>query len=189
LISLPATPTPLAVVAASTASANLSWTDNATNEIGYRVERSLNGVSGWTQRGGNLAANSTSYTDTGLSQGTTYYYRVYAYNGAGNSGYSNVSSVNTGIPLAPSLVTLTADACGGSPSLRTLSWTDNAFNETGFEIERATDGGIPGSNFEFVATVSANMTSYDDTFADCGYRVRSISSYGSSTWSYVEIFN
>lgn len=72
---------------------NLAWSDNATDETGYKIERSLNN-STWTQIA-TAAANVRAYSDTGLSTGVQYYYRVRATNAVGDSGYSNTSSATT----------------------------------------------------------------------------------------------
>ena len=82
----------------------LSWTDPASTESGFYVERSTNG-STFAQIA-STAANVTTFTNTGLSAGTTYSYRVRAFNGAGNSVYSNIASgataASTQAPSAPS---------------------------------------------------------------------------------------
>jgi hypothetical protein len=93
---VPATPSVLVASAnpsAPTSSVALSWADNANNETGYAVERSTDGRS-FTQIA-QAGANTGAWTDTGLNSGTTYYYRVRAFNGSGNSAYSNVASAQT----------------------------------------------------------------------------------------------
>lgn len=70
------TPTLTATVISST-QIDLSWT-NVANESSYRLEWSPNGTSGWTQIGGTIAANTTTYSHTGLTAATAYYYRVKA---------------------------------------------------------------------------------------------------------------
>ena len=74
----PATPTNLTATAASSSQINLAWTDNATNETGYYVERDGTRIA-------TLGANVSSYSDTGRAAGTTYNYRVQAYNAYGAS--------------------------------------------------------------------------------------------------------
>lgn len=78
-----------------TGSLILSWRDNSTNEDRFTLERSLDGnaFAYLTQVG----TNTTSFTDQGLASGTTYYYRVYASNGVGNSAYSNTASATTDV--------------------------------------------------------------------------------------------
>lgn len=75
---------------------DLSWTDNATNETSYVVERSLDGNTGWVELASSLPANTTSYRDTALQRRTTYYYRVFAEDSTGTkSDPSNVASATT----------------------------------------------------------------------------------------------
>ena len=71
----------------------LTWTDNANNESGYLVERRIGG--GSYSQIAVLAANSTTYTDPGLTGSTTHCYRVRAFNAAGGSGYSNEACKTT----------------------------------------------------------------------------------------------
>ena len=95
----PAAPTNLILTAVSSTQINLAWTDNANNESGYYVERSVSG-GGWT-RIATLPANAISYASTGLTQGTTYGYRVQAYNDRGASAYSNEPTATT--PAQPKI--------------------------------------------------------------------------------------
>ena len=95
----PAAPTNLAAVAISNSQINLTWTDNATTEGGFQIERSLDGTT-FTPTA-TVAANVTTYASTGLSAATTYYYRVQATNGVGGSAWSNVANARTGNPTSP----------------------------------------------------------------------------------------
>ena len=72
----------LVATPASTTQINLTWTDNSNNETSYQIERATNSdfTAGLTTA--TVAANVTSYASTGLTEGTTYYYRVRASNGA-----------------------------------------------------------------------------------------------------------
>ncbi|MCA1634500.1 MAG: S8 family serine peptidase [Acidobacteria bacterium] len=72
---------------------NLTWTDNASNESGFRVERSTNGRT-FTQIA-TVVSNAGSYLSTGLSANTKYFYRVYAYNAKGTTMYSGIASAQT----------------------------------------------------------------------------------------------
>jgi hypothetical protein len=91
--SLPAAPTNLVAAAKSSSQIQITWADNATNETGYRIERSTDGVN-FAEVAQSLG-NVTSFIDSSLAAGIKYYYRVRAYNAAGSSGYSNVSSATT----------------------------------------------------------------------------------------------
>jgi len=93
-IQWPAAPTGLSAPTVFISQIHLTWTDNSNNETGFKIERSPDGTSGWTQVK-LTAANTTSWNDTALSAGTTYYYRVRATNAAGDSPYSNTVSTAT----------------------------------------------------------------------------------------------
>lgn len=69
----------------------LDWTDNSSNEDGFTIERSLDGID-WSTIG---TSTDPTYTDNGLENATLYYYQVAAYNGIGNSAYSNIASGST----------------------------------------------------------------------------------------------
>jgi len=121
-----------------TSSLVLGWVDNATDESGYRLERSPNGSS--FSQIAQLGSGASSYVDSGLASGTTYYYRVYAYNGGGASGYSNVASNQT--QAAPAPAPSVAPSAPSSPSPAngatnvttnvSLSWT--ASNATKYDV-------------------------------------------------------
>lgn len=92
--SKPAPPTNLSA-SAGDAQVSLTWTAS-TGADSYNVLRSTTSGSGYSQIGSSTTA---SYADTGLTNGTTYYYVVQAVNGAGTSGYSNEANAT---PLAAS---------------------------------------------------------------------------------------
>ena len=125
------------------------------------------------------------YQNTGLSSSTAYRYQVRAFNGAGNSGYSNIASATTQAtttaPAAPTLLGATAV----SSSQINLSWTDNANNETGFLVERC--AGATCTNFVQTASLGANTTSYQNTGLSASttyrYRVRATNGAGPSGYS------
>jgi hypothetical protein len=179
----PAAPANLTAMAASSSQINLTWTDNSNNEDGFQIQR-LNSDGTWTQVA-TVGANVTSWSDTGLSASTSYTYRVRAHNAAGgDSAFCNLASATTNaivtsVPAAPSGLTATSKS---KPSLRVdLTWVDNSNNETGFNIERSTDGGVTWS---LLATVGAGVTSYSDSSVTKGntycYRVYAYNSAGNS---------
>jgi hypothetical protein len=176
----PAAPTNLTVAAITSSSVTLSWTDNATTELGYTVERLNNGS--WEQIA-KLGSDATSYQDTGLIGGTTYSYRVRAFDLLSNSDYSNTLSATTPVvltaPVAPSNLTATIKT---KPSTQiVLNWTDRSNNETGFYVERSTNGGLTWTR---QAQLSANSTTYNDTNVVSGttyvYRVIAFNAQGLS---------
>ncbi len=89
-------PSGLTATTASSSQINLSWTDNST-ETGFRIERSGSPGGPYSEIA-TVGANVTTYSNTGLSSSTTYYYRVRAYNANGNSASSSVASATTQSP-------------------------------------------------------------------------------------------
>ena len=86
-------PTTLQAQALSQTAVRVTWSDNSSDEEGFYVERKT--ASTAFARVATLPANTASYDDSGLAQGTAYTYRVVAYLGASMSGYSNEASVTT----------------------------------------------------------------------------------------------
>jgi hypothetical protein len=78
-----------AAAPALAAQLTLTWTDNASNESGFRVERRLNPAGSYSEIR-TLGPNVTTYADTTVTAGQGYCYRVRAYNSAGNSGYYDI---------------------------------------------------------------------------------------------------
>lgn len=89
----PGTPSGLTATTMSSTRITLGWT-NAANETGYRVERALNGSGAFLQVA-SVAANVTTFGNTGLAPGTSYSYRVVAFNASGNSAPSNTATAKT----------------------------------------------------------------------------------------------
>lgn len=85
--AVPAAPTNLTATAVSQTRIDLKWTDTSNNEDGFKIERSLGGIT-FTEIA-TVGANTTAYSNTGLTCNTFYQYRVRAYNSNGNSAYSN----------------------------------------------------------------------------------------------------
>lgn len=165
-ITAPNTPTSCSVSRNSDTSQTISWnrTADADQPIsGFKVYRYDN-VTGsyylkttitgtWTTNGSN------SYTDTTTSANRYYKYKVYAYNDAGNSSYSNEDDINT-TPSAPSSVVATR--VSGNVE---ITWTDNATNEEYYKVQRNTSSdGITWAGYStLTSTLASNSTSYTDT--------------------------
>ncbi|HEX6629032.1 MAG TPA: fibronectin type III domain-containing protein [Gemmatimonadaceae bacterium] len=182
----PRPPTALSATAASGTRINLAWTDNSTDESGFRVERApdVNGAPGTFTLIASVAANVTTYGNTGLVIGTRYWYRVRAYNGVGNSAYTNIADATTlSLPAAPTNLQAAVSAIRAVD----LSWTDNSNNETSFRLERAPDNAGVAGSFSQVVTTGANVTSYQNTglanSTTYWYRVRAQNSVGNSAFS------
>lgn len=97
--TIPNAPNNLTATAISGSQINLSWNDLSDNEDEFNIARSIDGAI-WTIIA-TVPANTTTYSNTGLTEATTYQYKVRASNAAGNSGYSNVDQATTsgGDPL------------------------------------------------------------------------------------------
>jgi hypothetical protein len=123
----PAAPSSLTATAVSTSQINLSWSDNSSLETNHQVERSTNGGTSWSALV-TLGANVESYSNTGLTTGTTYHYRVRATNANGNSGFSNIANATThSVPVQP-----TYQAESATISAGIVESNHAGFNGTGF---------------------------------------------------------
>lgn len=151
-----AAPSTVTATTASSSQIDLSWSDNSGGETGFEIERSLTTQSGFSLLT-TAAANTTSYSDTGLNSSTTYFYRVRAVNGSANSLYSNETSATTlapppngnGTPVTwTNIVGATSDANGtltkiavyaspaGASSVEVLpagvdGWVETEMNQSG----------------------------------------------------------
>jgi len=142
--------TDVVATAISATSIRITWTDAATNETGFRVDRSGDGGSTWVQAA-SAQANAATLTNYSLIQGTSYTFRVRSYDNFGNSAWSNLAEATTfSPPGAPTGVTASAL----SATTVRLNWTDTAASETGFKVERSTDG----TNFAVVTYAARNAT-------------------------------
>jgi FtsP/CotA-like multicopper oxidase with cupredoxin domain/fibronectin type 3 domain-containing protein len=160
---------------------SLAWTDNATNETGFVIERATDG--GGFSLLATVGADTTSYLDTAVTAGSTYDYQVAAVNDVGTSAYSNTASVTVVEPPAPPLAPTDLEATLEDTPRVDLVWVDNSTDETGFVIERATDG----VNFSTLTTVGADTTAYADLAVSGGntydYRVAAVNAGGLSAYS------
>jgi titin len=164
-----AAPSGLSATAASSTRIDLAWTDNSANETSFLVERDTSAAFA-SPTATTVAANATSFSDTGLTPGTTYYYRVKGRNTTDTSPPSNTASAATSNPI-PAPSGLAATAVSGSQV--NLAWTDNSSNETGFVVQRDTSAAFASPT---ATTLAANATSYSSTGLTPGvtyyYRVK-----------------
>ncbi|WEK54901.1 MAG: glycoside hydrolase family 48 protein [Candidatus Cohnella colombiensis] len=173
-VTIPAAPTGLTATAGN-AQVALSWTASS-GATSYTVKRAT--TSGGTYTNVATGVTATSYTNTGLTNGTTYYYVVSASNSAGSSGnsaqVSATPSAGVTIPAAPTGLTATA----GNAQVA-LSWTASS-GATSYTVKRATTSGGTYTN---VAT-GVTATSYTNTGLTNGttyyYVVSASNSAGSS---------
>ena len=180
-VQAPAAPSGLTAVPAAN-QINLTWTDNSNNETGFHISRAVDSAFTTALATFTVGANITTYSDTSVQPGVSYFYRVTAFNATGDSTVSNAASVTASgtlsVPAAPSA--LTASAGSG---LINLTWTDNSANEAGFNIQRATNSGFTANLTTF--TVAAGASAYTDNTVVGGttyyYRVRAFNSAGQSS--------
>lgn len=165
----------------------ISWsasTDAEGNLAGYKVERSTNGGSSWSQ----IYQGTARQTTNAVAFGTdSVMYRVKAYDNEGlESGYrtsSQVEVVNNNAPSAPPAISVPNEVKGGEQLV--VSWTaasDSDGNLSGYILERATNGGssytqvFKGNALSFTDTITKGWTSvryrvkaYDSYEAESGY--------------------
>ena len=144
----------------------MSWQDNATNEIGYRVFRQVNASSMFFLIA-SLPPGSTSYKDTNATPGTTYAYHVEAFNAAGYSGDSGAFIVTT-LTGGPAPAAPTGVGAVPGPGQVALSWA-SVNGATSYNIYRSTTPGGEGTtpyqtniptNFFTDAGLPGNTTYY-----------------------------
>jgi titin len=185
-LSPPAAPSALTATAITGVRIDLAWTDNANDEQGFRVERApdVGGVPGTFALITSPGANVRTYSNTGLANGTRYWYRVRAYNTVGNSAYTNDANATT---LAPPAVPTNVQGVSVTSTTIDLSWTDNASDEASFRLERAPDvAGAPGT-FGSAVTLGANVTTYRVSAlavtTSYWFRIRAQNTIGNSAFS------
>ena len=165
---LPNAPSNLTATAISQSQINLSWTDNSSSETGFKIERSLTGGGSGFSQIATTTASVTTYSDTGLNPDTTYYYRVRAYNAAGNSNYSNEASASTQsqTPLEANLISSIFDTgVSNGAGLNSIMW-QGVLNsgEVKFQIASAATSSGPwnykgwdGSSGSYYTPTDANV--------------------------------
>ncbi len=161
--------------------ASLSWNDT-TGESGYQIERKTGTAGAWSQVG-EVAAGVTAFLDTNLIAATQYFYRLRAFNAAGQSLGTDPVSVTTALPPLPAAPSNLA-ATSPAPGQIDLLWTDNSTEEVTFTVERKLGvGGLWGA----VATLDVNTITYSDRGlapdTTYYYRVKANNAAGSSAYS------
>jgi hypothetical protein len=159
-------PLDLAATIGGSTQVALAWTDNSDNETGFRIERAAG--AGPFAALDSVLPDVAAYSDTTAVAGTTYTYRVFGFDGTGDS-----------LPSNTAMITVAA-----GPVVN-LTWADNSNNESGFTIQRATNPAF--TKGLTVVAVGANVTAYaDHTVAAATryfYRVQATNGIGASTWS------
>jgi fibronectin type 3 domain-containing protein/regulation of enolase protein 1 (concanavalin A-like superfamily) len=156
----------------------LYWTNTAQNATNYRIDRRELGSDAWSTLT-TLGSTATGYTDTTVTLGRSYVYRVVALNAAGeNASTELVITHASGVPTAPSSLSATNGTNG-----IVLNWQDNASNETYYQLERKVGLGAWTS----LAVISANLTTFTDNSisanTEYSYRIRALGDAGDSNYS------
>lgn len=183
----PSTPGSISVPSSIMGGTNISisWaksSDAESNLAGYKVERSTNGGSSWSQIYQGTATSTTNNVAFGT---TSVMYRVKAYDTEGlESGWrtsSQVTVVNNNAPSAPPSIAVPNDVRGGSTLV--ISWTaasDSDGNLSGYILERSTDGGS-----SYTQVYKGNALTYTDTitkgWSTVMYRVKAYDSYNAQS--------
>ena len=145
--TVPNAPTNLTAAAVSSSQINLAWTDNSSDETGFKIERSNDGTN-FTQIDV-VGANVSTYSNTGLAASTTYYYRVCAYNSSGNSGYTSVANATTQSSGGPVDNTATNDLAAAGTI--TGSYINTQVNDNSYEsIREILSGGKPANRYSYL---------------------------------------
>lgn len=174
----PVAPSSLSATRISEVQINLSWPDNSDDESSFKIERCVgSGCENFAEIA-SVAANTVSYSNTGLERDTLYRYRVTPYKTATctvPAAYSPIGEATTSL-LSPNGLTGYA-----TPRITAmLFWTDNTVSEDGFNIERCAGSGC--SDFVPLAVTSANDTRYVDDSICSGvvyrYQVRAYKNAG-----------
>ncbi len=186
LAAAPAAPNALAATVQPGLEIRLTWTDNSSNETGFEIQRHTNIVGDLTYVPfATVGANVVEYTDSGLTGGLTYYYRIRAVGTLQDGNSAWVEFAQYGIqPLS----TPTLSALLVYNGVR-LSYSDVS-GESSYEIQRSMDAGASWSPLATPGGGSAGggYWEYTDTTATTpgstySYRVRARNSWGTSAWS------
>lgn len=183
----PSTPGSISVPSSIMGGTNISisWaksSDAERNLAGYKVERSTNGGSSWSQIYQGTATSTTNNVAFGTA---SVMYRVKAYDDEGlESSWrtsSQVTVVNNNAPSAPPSIAVPNDVKGGSTLV--ISWTaasDSDGNLTGYILERSTNGGST-----YTQVYKGNALTYTDTitkgWATVMYRVKAYDGYNAQS--------
>lgn len=181
----PEAPSGMAASALSPSSISLSWQDNSDNEAGFTVMVSLDGMAFETAH--TTANNQTAFTHEGLLPQTIYYYKVVAFNDAGQSEATSVVEAETlPEPAVPPEAPAEFGYTDVTSNSARLSWTDMSDNEEGFHLEKSST-----EDFSLVDsfTLNPDTVTYQDTnllpATDYYYRVSAFSEAGESEYSNV----
>ncbi|MFT5730959.1 MAG: hypothetical protein ACI8PB_005151 [Desulforhopalus sp.] len=145
----PIAPSGLTVLSTSNSNIELAWLDSSTNEVGFIIERSIDGGASWLEAG-TVGADIEVFINSGLSPDTNYSYRVQSYNGSGNSGYSGVASALTASAAGLTIGLVDSSALGSKPNrwdaAVILSASSGALPVAGVTVSGVWSNGVTGNS-------------------------------------------
>ncbi|HYC87284.1 MAG TPA: fibronectin type III domain-containing protein [Chryseosolibacter sp.] len=175
---IPAQPDSLIAKYESPTSLTITWNDQADNESYFILQ--FKPANGSYSLADTIDANVTTYTHTGLTENTSYEYRIKAVNTYGSSAYVySAPGYTTPVPSAPTNVQGEAE----SGNVINLTWESTSDHVEGFVIFESVSGGF----FEEITTVSASARTYKRTqltpLTNYTYKIKSYGIAGQSEFS------
>jgi len=203
----PVAPTNVSIVRTAVRAATLSWTDASTNETSFQPQVSIctNPGTGnitcdqwgpWTNVGAAITRNPTQSAATGqvltasvtwtsdtLANGSYARYQVLASNGTTSAASASVILNNTVAPVAPSNVAVTCASVNATQETCTVTWVDNANNNTQYAVQRSTSSNFNNpTSYTGLGANTVTFTTPTITKASYYFRVRATNSAGNSAY-------
>lgn len=163
----------------SSTSLELNWS-KVNGVTGYCIYRSASSGGKYTEVAKVTPATQTTWTDTGLKPGTTYYYKIRTYTKSGsNITYGKYSQAGFGVTVMRPVI---SSIKSKNSKTLVISW-ETVNNAANYEIYRATK---KNGTYSRIATLAGvNRLSYTDKKIKAGkkyhYKIRSVSQSGKST--------
>ncbi len=167
------------IEAASSTSLELSWS-KVNGITGYSIARSTSSGGKFTEVAKVAPAARTTWTDTGLTPGVTYYYKIRTYTTSGSkTTYGKYSSVASGTTITRPVI---SSIKSKNSKALVISW-ETVNNAANYEIYRATK---KNGTYSRIATLAGvNRLTYTDTKIKAGkkyhYKIRSVGQIDKST--------
>ncbi len=158
-------PSNLLLTVATNQQINLNWTDNSSNETGFKIERKT-GINGTWAQIATVGAGVTTYSNTGLTAATLYYYRVRANTATANSSYTNYASATTAALPAPWV----------SSDIGAVAATGSAVSTNGLFT-------VKGSGADIFGTLDEFRFVYQDLTGDGTITARVVTVQNTNSWA------
>ncbi len=183
ITTYPAAPTALAESTITDSSMNLTWTDNAANELIYELQSCTGSActSFTSVSGSPLAPNTTSFVAVGLSASTLYSFRLRTVSVDGVSAWLTLADVQT----APAVPTGFTNGTISSSSIQ-FSWTDVATDETSYQVQRCAGSACTSFADVTASPLAAASVAHTESGLSSSsvyrFRVRAVRGSVQSTW-------